>query len=134
MKNKLFKENSKKIIETCDLLCKNTFIFNHKWDMEVCKVPYTFSEEIIWNKIPFEDPEWTFMLNRHKFWIYLAKAYTLTSEKKYFDTFISQVNSWIDTVDVFKDKYFNCSRTIEIGIRCLNWIKAIKIFKNSSCN
>ncbi|MGL5778735.1 alginate lyase family protein, partial [Cetobacterium sp.] len=134
MKNELFKENSKKIIETCDLLCKNTFIFNHKWDMEVCKVPYTFSEEIIWNKIPFEDPEWTFMLNRHKFWIYLAKAYTLTSEKKYFDTFISQVNSWINTVDVFKDEYFNCSRTIEIGIRCLNWIKAIKIFKNSSCN
>lgn len=134
MKNKLFKENSKKIIETCDLLCKNTFIFNHKWDMEVCKIPYTFSEEIIWNKIPFEDPEWTFMLNRHKFWIYLAKAYALTSEKKYFDTFISQVNSWIDTVDVFKDEFFNCSRTIEIGIRCLNWIKAIKIFKNSSCN
>ena len=134
MKNKLFKENSKKIIETCDLLCKNTFIFNHKWDMEVCKIPYTFSEEIIWNKIPFEDPEWTFMLNRHKFWVYLAKAYTLTSEEKYFDTFISQVNSWIDTVDVFKDEYFNCSRTIEIGIRCLNWIKAIKIFKNSSCN
>ncbi|WP_407535660.1 alginate lyase family protein [Cetobacterium somerae] len=134
MKNKLFKENSKKIIETCDLLCKNTFIFNHKWDMEVCKIPYTFSEEIIWNKIPFEDPEWTFMLNRHKFWVYLAKAYALTSEEKYFDTFISQVNSWIDTVDVFKDEYFNCSRTIEIGIRCLNWIKAIKIFKNSSCN
>lgn len=134
MKNKLFKENSKKIIETCDLLCKNTFIFNHKWDMEVCRVPYTFSEKIIWNKIPFEDPEWTFMLNRHKFWVYLAKAYALTSEEKYFDTFISQVNSWIDTVDVFKDEYFNCSRTIEIGIRCLNWIKAIKIFKNSSCN
>lgn len=134
MKNKLFKENSKKIIETCDLLCKNTFIFNHKWDMEVCKIPYTFSEEIIWNKIPFEDLEWTFMLNRHKFWVYLAKAYALTSEEKYFDTFISQVNSWIDTVDVFKDEYFNCSRTIEIGIRCLNWIKAIKIFKNSSCN
>lgn len=134
MKNKLFKENSKKIIETCDLLCKNTFIFNHKWDMEVYKIPYTFSEEIIWNKIPFEDPEWTFMLNRHKFWVYLAKAYALTSEEKYFDTFISQVNSWIDTVDVFKDEYFNCSRTIEIGIRCLNWIKAIKIFKNSSCN
>lgn len=134
MKNKLFKENSKKIIETCDLLCKNTFIFNHKWDMEVCKIPYTFSEEIIWNKIPFEDPEWTFMLNRHKFWVYLAKAYALTSEEKYFDTFISQVNSWIDTVDVFKNEYFNCSRTIEIGIRCLNWIKAIKIFKNSSCN
>lgn len=30
MKNELFKKNSKKIIETCDLLCKNTFIFNHK--------------------------------------------------------------------------------------------------------
>lgn len=134
MKNQLFKDSHEKIINTSNLLCDNTFIFNHKWDMEVCKTPYTFSEEIIWNKIPFKDPEWTFMLNRHKFWIYLAKAYALTSEQKYFDTFISQVNSWIDTVDIFKTEYSNCSRTIEIGIRCLNWIKAIKIFKNSSCN
>ena len=55
MKNELFKENSKKIIETCDLLCKNTFMFNHKWHMEVCKVQYTISEENIWKKIPFED-------------------------------------------------------------------------------
>lgn len=134
MKNQLFKDSHEKIINTSNLLCDNTFIFNHKWDMEVCKTPYTFSEEIIWNKIPFKDPEWTFMLNRHKFWIYLAKAYALTSEQKYFDTFLSQVNSWIDTVDIFKTEYSNCSRTIEIGIRCLNWIKAIKIFKNSSCN
>lgn len=134
MKNKLFQDDSKKIIDTCDLLCKNTFIFNHKWDMEVCKTPYTFPKKIIWNKTPFKDPEWTFMLNRHKFWIYLAKAYTLTSKKKYFDTFISQVDSWIDTVDIFEEKYSNCSRTIEVGIRCLNWIKAIKIFRNCSCD
>lgn len=131
--NELFEETNKKIIDTCDLLCKNTFIFNHKWDMEVCKEPYTFSNDIIWNEIPFGDPEWTFMLNRHKFWLYLAKAYTLTLEPKYLDTFIFQVNSWIDNVNIFEEKYKNCARTIEIGIRCLNWIKSLNILKKS-CN
>lgn len=130
--DKLFKQANKKIIDTCDLLCENTFIFNHKWDMEVCKTPFTFSNDILWNKIPFGDPEWTFMLNRHKFWIYLAKAYTLTSNQKYLDTYIYQVNSWIDSVDIFKEEYKNCARTIEIGIRCLNWIKSIHILENSS--
>lgn len=129
---RLFKHTNKQIIETCDLLCENTFIFNHKWDMEVCKTPYTFPKEIIWNCIPFGDPEWTFMLNRHKYWIYLAKAYILTSNKKYLDTFCYQVNSWIDNVDISKDAFKDCSRTIEIGIRCLNWIKSLHIFKQSS--
>ena len=130
--NYSFEKTNKKIIETCDLLCKNTFIFNHKWDMEVCKTPFTFSKDIIWNKIPFGDPEWTFMLNRHKFWIYLAKAHILTTDEKYLETFKFQVNSWIDSVDIFNEEYKNCARTIEIGIRCLNWIKSLNILKQSS--
>ena len=130
--NYSFEKTNKKIIETCDLLCKNTFIFNHKWDMEVCKTPFTFSKDIVWNKIPFGDPEWTFMLNRHKFWIYLAKAYILTSDEKYLETFKFQINSWIDNVDIFNEEYKNCARTIEIGIRCLNWIKSLNILKQSS--
>ena len=62
------------LLETADLISKQSFIFNHKWDMEVCKTPVKFENEIVWNKIPFNDEEWVFMLNRHKFWTFLAKA------------------------------------------------------------
>lgn len=117
------------LIETADMICNNTFIFNHKWDMEVCKTPIVFDKEIKWNHIPFNDPEWTFMFNRHKFWTFLAKAYHLTKNNKYLDTFIKQVNSWIDNVDIFSEEYKDCSRTIEMGLRCINWTKALEIFE-----
>ena len=118
-----------KLIETADMICNNTFIFNHKWDMEVCKVPVSFEGEIKWNRIPFNDPEWTFMFNRHKFWTFLAKAYILTKDKKYLTSFINQINSWIDTVDITSSEFKDCSRTIEMGLRCINWIKTLEIFE-----
>ncbi len=117
------------LLETADLICNNTFIFNHKWDMEVCKTPVTFEKDIIWNKIPFKDEEWVFMLNRHKFWTFLAKSYHLTKDEKYLTTFISQVNSWIDNVDINNPDFKDCSRTIEMGLRCINWIKTLEIFE-----
>lgn len=117
------------LLETADLIAENTFIFNHKWDMEMCKVPVSFDKEIEWNRIPFNDPEWTFMFNRHKFWTFLAKAYVLTKNKKYVDAFIYQMNSWIDSVDIFDPKYKDCSRTIEMGLRGINWTKAMEIFE-----
>ena len=51
------------LLQTADMICDNTFIFNHKWDMEACNIPVKFDGEIQWNKIPFEDEEWAFMLN-----------------------------------------------------------------------
>ena len=117
------------LLETADLICSKTFIFNHKWDMEVCKTPVKFENEIVWNKIPFNDEEWVFMLNRHKFWTFLAKAYHLTKNKKYLNTFIEQINSWIDNVDIKNPEFKDCLRTIEMGLRCINWIKTLEIFE-----
>lgn len=117
------------LLETADLICSKTFIFNHKWDMEVCKTPVKFENEIVWNKIPFNDEEWVFMLNRHKFWTFLAKAYHLTKNEKYLNAFIEQINSWIDNVDIKNPEFKDCSRTIEMGLRCINWIKTLEIFE-----
>ena len=117
------------LLETADLICSKTFIFNHKWDMEVCKTPVKFENEIVWNKIPFNDEEWVFMLNRHKFWTFLAKAYYLTKNEKYLNAFIEQINSWIDNVDIKNPEFKDCSRTIEMGLRCINWIKTLEIFE-----
>lgn len=117
------------LLETADLICNNTFIFNHKWDMEVCKTPVTFEKDIKWNHIPFGDPEWAFMMNRHKFWTFLAKAYNITKDKKYLDAFINQITSWIDNVDIYSEEFKDCARTIEMGLRCINWIKTLEIFE-----
>ena len=66
-------------------------------------------DEIEWNKIPFGDEEWAFMLNRHKYWTFLAKAYHLTNDKKYLNAFVNQINSWIDTVDIHDPKFKDCA-------------------------
>lgn len=129
--SKNFPEEYKKVLDTADLICENIFIFNHKWDMEVCKKPYKFENNITWNIVPYGDPEWTFMLNRHKFWLDLGKAYSATKNEKYARTFFQQINSWIDTVDIYSKDFEKCSRTIEMGIRCLNWIKSIEYFRTS---
>lgn len=117
------------LLKTADMICDNTFIFNHKWDMEACNIPVKFENEIQWNKIPFEDEEWAFMLNRHKYWTFLAKAYLLTKDKKYLDSFIRQMNSWIDSVELDNPEYKDCARTIEMGLRCINWIKTLELFE-----
>ncbi len=114
------------LLQTADMICDNTFIFNHKWDMEACNVPVKFDGEIQWNKIPFEDEEWAFMLNRHKYWTFLGKAYLLTKDEKYLTTFIRQMNSWIDSVELANPEFKDCARTIEMGLRCINWIKKMK--------
>lgn len=117
------------LLQTADMICDNTFIFNHKWDMEACNVPVKFDGEIQWNKIPFEDEEWAFMLNRHKYWTFLGKAYLLTKDEKYLTTFIRQMNSWINSVELTNPEFKDCARTIEMGLRCINWIKTMELFE-----
>ncbi|MGL6153504.1 MAG: alginate lyase family protein [Cetobacterium sp.] len=126
-----FPEEIQEVINTADMICENNFIFNHKWDMEVCKTPYKFQDKIIWNHIPFQDPEWTFMLNRHKFWLDLGKAYSVTKNEKYALAFFNQINSWIDTVELENPLFKDCTRTIEMGLRAINWSKALEFFKAS---
>ncbi|SJZ70137.1 Heparinase II/III-like protein [Cetobacterium ceti] len=127
-----FPEEYKIVIDTANMIVEQNFIFNHKWDMEVCKTPYKFNKNIIWNYVPFQDPEWTFMLNRHKFWLDLGKAYSLTKDEKYAKAFFNQISHWIDSVDLKNPTFEHCTRTIEMGIRAINWIKALELFKESS--
>lgn len=109
----------------------NTFKFEWKWDMERTFVPYTFNEDIIWDKTPNNDEEWVFMLNRHRYWITLGQAYILTKDEKYTKTFIRQLTHWIKNVRLVKEAEKTTWRTIEAGIRGENWIKAYSYFYNS---
>lgn len=71
------------------------FIFENNWDMERTNEPYKFMEEINWNFYPKNDPEWTYMLNRHKFLEDIAQLYLIEGNKKYYILFKKILKSWL---------------------------------------
>jgi hypothetical protein len=118
-------------LKTADEVLKHEFIFRDEWDLEKSTIPYRFKGKIDWKTIPDGDIEWCYMLNRHKFWVDLGKAYLLTADEKYAKEFVFQANQWIDN-NPLDDKLKKYSwRRIEAGIRCENWIKSFEYFKNS---
>lgn len=126
-----FPEEVKAVINVSEELSRNTFVFRFPWDMEKTNKPYTFKNNITWHKIPFKDEEWAFMLNRHRYWIALGQAYAITGNEEYAKVFCTQLEHWIDNNPV-EGKHSNITwRSIEAGIRCENWIKALHYFKHS---
>lgn len=126
-----FEDEVLETIRIANDVSNNTFKFEWKWDMERTFVPYTFNKDIIWDKTPNNDEEWIFMLNRHRYWITLGQAYLLTKDEKYTKTFIKQITHWIKNVRPVEGTDKTTWRTIEVGIRGGNWIKAYSYFSNS---
>jgi hypothetical protein len=127
-----FIEDIKEVITVSEEVSKNTFVFRFPWDMEKTNKPFTFKNKILWHHIPFEDEEWAFMLNRHRYWISLGQAYAVTGNEEYAKTFCNQLESFIDSNPV-DGKWASITwRSIEAGIRCENWIKAFQYFKYSA--
>lgn len=121
----------KNTINKADLVLNKNFIFRDDWDMEKTNIPYQFKGEIDWKAMPNGDEEWCYMLNRHKYWIDLGRAYYLTGNEKYAKAFVEQASHWIDN-NPLEDRLKKLSwRRIEAGIRCENWIKAFEYVKNS---
>lgn len=119
-------------IKVADEVRRHYFLFRYEWDMEKTNIPYHFKGAIDWRAIPFGDPEWCFMLNRHRYWIDLAKAYYLTGDEQYARTWVKQVTDWIAKNPVDDKSLKGLSwRRIEAGIRCENWIKSWELLRNS---
>lgn len=120
-----------KSINTANEVLNQYFLFRDDWDMEKTNIPHQFEGEIDWKASPNGDMEWCYMLNRHKYWIDLGKAYLLTGNEKYAKGFVKQVTHWINN-NPLEDSLKNYSwRGIEAGIRCENWIKAFEYMKDS---
>ncbi|MEY3499850.1 MAG: hypothetical protein RL308_1519 [Bacteroidota bacterium] len=120
-----------KTLKTANDVLKHNFLFRDDWDMEKTNIPYQFQGDIDWKAIPNGDEEWCFMLNRHKYWIDLGKAYLLTGNEKYAKGFVDQVTHWIDNNPLDDSLKKHSWRRIEAGIRCENWIKSFEYVKNS---
>lgn len=126
-----FPDEVKQSILTADEVVNRYFLFRYPWDMEKTNVPHQFKDQINWQANPFGDPEWTFMLNRHRYWQDLGKAYLLTGNEKYAKTFVNQVSDWIDKNPITEKTKQTSWRPIEAGIRPENWIKSLEYFKDS---
>lgn len=78
---------------------------------------------IDWEFNPTENDfkEWTYQLNRHSEWLKMARAYRMTKDRKFYDGFLTQFNSWIKQAIVPEDGtiFYEtfCWRTIEAGSR-----------------
>jgi hypothetical protein len=129
--NKHYPEAVERVWAVAEQVVNRVFVFQEAWDMERSNIPVTFKEKIDWTYIPSEDPEWTYMLNRHRFFIPLGQAYLLTGDERYAKSFCELLSDWIDSNPKQSNSTTLTWRTIDAGIRSGNWIKAYDYFKNS---
>jgi hypothetical protein len=128
---KHYQEDVERVWAVAEQVVNRVFVFQEPWDMERTIIPVAFKGKIDWTHVPFEDPEWTYMLNRHRFFIPLGQAYLLTGDERYAEAFCELLLDWIDSNPKQSNSTTLTWRTIDAGIRSSNWIKAYDYFKNS---
>jgi hypothetical protein len=81
---------------------------------------HTFSNTIDWNFSPNQNVTWMWDLNRHFYFITLAKAFYFTSNKKYIQKLTDLWCHWIDkNKPGYSKNWFN---PFEVAARLNNWI------------
>ena len=113
------KEEKEELLRQAEMIVNQTFIYQDKWDMEPCNEPYTISLDN-WVETPNGDEEWVFMLNRHDFLPKLWYAWLLTGDCRYTDKLVWYLFDWIEKNPITL-KGTDATRTIDTGIRCMNW-------------
>lgn len=91
-------------------------------------------KKIDWAYCPYGDREWTWLLNRHTYFLPLGRAYLRTGDEKYAADFDFIITDWILSNPV-PDRAAGLPhswRTLEAGIRMFNsWHMAWNAFKDS---
>jgi len=102
------------------------------------RVWHDFGRDVDWSANPMANKyrEWTWQLNRHRFWDTLGSAYWETGDEKYARAFVAQMNDWVKDNPVPLDRPNNRGgsrwRTIEAGIRMSGpWPNAFYYFLSS---
>ena len=127
---KNWQQHSQKVIEISDSVCENKFIFDMPWDMERTQHTEVFQEPINWYSMCRGDREFLFQFNRHGYFLHLLQAYYLTGQSKYAKKFCSLLEDWIDRVPL-DDGNDTPWRSLEVGMRCETWTKAIEYIKDT---
>lgn len=122
-------------ISIADDVCENRFLFRDHWEMERTHIPVQFGakeSEIDWQHIPADDEEWTYAMNRHTCFVNLGKAWRYTGEERYAEKFARLIEDWIDRVPLTEQSKRTTWRSIEAGLRCEFWLRALALFENST--
>lgn len=122
--NNIYQDEINSLLAKADQYCLKKITFTHPWDMEICTQEVLFEGQ--WDLNPFGDPEWTWMLNRHRFIEELACAYFLTRNEKYFYAFQEFIVHWIHHNSIPEKCLKSSWRRIDTGIRIVHWIRAIE--------
>lgn len=129
--NEKFNSEKEKIVKVSHEASNKEFIFTLPWEMERCYEKVVFENEINWSLNPFEDEEWTFMINRQRYLYLIAQSYLMTEDEKHIESFNYIINNWIDNNHLNKENKKTTWRTIEAGIRIKNWVKSLDILLES---
>lgn len=124
-----FPEYVKEQIALADSASENTFVFTDRYEMERCTTPVKFEDKIDWNYVPFDDEEWNYAFNRHTFMLHLAHAYAFTGDKKYKESFVRLFNDFVENNRLDELSKRRCCRSLEVGIRVENYLRAIEIMR-----
>ena len=125
-------QDAQQAIRQADDICNNTFLFSDHWEMERTQQPVHFDGAIDLAFIPKDDPEWLYAMNRHTSFVNLGKAYALTGDEKYARHFAYLIGDWIDRVPLTEESSGNTWRSLESGLRCEFWLRAMQLFRGSS--
>lgn len=65
-------------------------------------------------------------LNRHQHWLRLGRAYHLTSDRRYYDEFVLQLEDWLSANPPLSG--VNWASMLELAFRSLSWMWALHLF------
>ena len=139
-----FPEEESAIIEKADKICGGIFDLlgyeNLKFggnipDWHFDPISGKTSPKVHWSQIEEVNAEKTgdkkiiWELNRHQYFTTLGRAYLLTGNEKYAETFVAHLESWL--AENPPKIGVNWLSSLESAIRAISWLWAIYFFKNS---
>lgn len=91
--------------------------------------------EFSWAENPTRDPQFTFMLQRHKFWVELAVAHLLTDDEAYVREWLWQLDGWLaevpeDAAASWKERH-PMWYALDAGIRSKQWTWVLHLLLDS---
>ncbi len=88
-----------------------------------------------WSRIAYLDPQVagdkkiTWELNRHQHFATLGRAYWHTGDESFAETFVAQLESWLDANPPTRG--INWASSLEVALRAIAWLWALHFFRAS---
>lgn len=125
--------NAENILNNKIIVFDQYFDFNYKEKFLVDPITKLKWDSHLYTKVSFRkvdipgDPKLIWEINKQQYLLDLGVAYQLTSNEKYSNKIIKEINEWIRENEEYKG--INWTSGLEIALRCLSWIYSISLIK-----